>query len=80
LSSLPSLKKTVFAPVDNKINPNTAGVYELAELPAIGKAKAEAITEYRKKSVFENAEDLEKVKGIGEKTVNKLEPLLKFND
>ncbi len=80
LSSFPNFKKTVFTPIDSKINPNTASVCELAELPAIGPARALAITEYREKGVFENVKDLEKVKGIGEKTANKIEPLLKFND
>jgi competence ComEA-like helix-hairpin-helix protein len=80
LSSIPNHKKVDFAPIDNKLNPNTASVYELMELPAIGPARAQAITEYRKTGVFKNAEDLEKIKGIGEKTANKLEPSLKFND
>lgn len=80
LSGIPSLKKFSIAPVDGRLNPNTASVYELMELPAIGQAKASAIAEYRKKDIFKNTYDLEKVKGIGEKTANKLKPFLKFNE
>jgi competence ComEA-like helix-hairpin-helix protein len=80
VSSISSFRKIEFAPVDCKLNPNAASVYELMELPAIGAARAEAITEYRKNGRFENAGDLEKIKGIGEKTANKLKPFLKFDE
>jgi competence ComEA-like helix-hairpin-helix protein len=80
LQMIPDFKRTSFAPLDNKLNPNTASVYELAQLPAIGTARAQAIIDCRQKQPFENAKDLENVKGIGEKTANKIKPLLKFND
>ena len=47
----------------NKININEAGINELN---GIGKAKAEAIIEYRKKSKFKSIDDIKKVEGIGE--------------
>ncbi len=73
-------EKIAFSEIDSKLNPNIASVYELAELPSIGPAKAQAITEYRrgKEKAFENGSDLEKVKGIGEKTVEKIEQWLVF--
>lgn len=52
-----------------KVNINTASVSELMTLPGIGKSKAEAITEYRKKAGgFSCTEDLMKVPGIKEGT------------
>ena len=52
-----------------KVNINTASVSELMTLPGIGKSKAEAIAEYRKKAGgFSCTEDLMKVPGIKEGT------------
>jgi competence protein ComEA len=50
------------------ININTASAAELAEVNGIGGAKAKAIVEYREKSgPFKSVDDLQNVKGIGEK-------------
>ena len=81
--ALPILRhrgQTTFAQLDSKLNPNTASVYELAELPSLGPAKAEAIAEYRqdKEKAFKNSGDLEKVKGIGGKTAEKIKQWLDF--
>ena len=63
------LATTAFA----KININTATVDELANLSGIGKVKAEAIVAYRTANgKFKTPEDLTKVKGIGDKTVEKI--------
>jgi competence protein ComEA len=66
-----------------KLNPNTACAGELAELPSISGKKAQAIIDYRVSvnagKAFENADDLEKVKGIGKKTVEKIRPWIEFN-
>lgn len=51
---------------NEKININEASVDELVTLSGIGKAKAEAIIEYRKKSKFKTINDIMKVDGIGE--------------
>ena len=56
-----------------KVDINTANVDELASLSGIGKVKAEAIVAYRTANgKFKTAEDLTKVKGIGDKTVEKI--------
>jgi competence protein ComEA len=49
------------------VNINTATLEELMSVPGIGEAKARAIIEYRKNSVFLVLEDLLNVQGIGEK-------------
>lgn len=63
-----------------KLNPNTASVAQLAQLPSIGEKKAQAIVDCRNKEAFEKPEDMEKTPGIGPKTVEKLKPWLVFNN
>lgn len=54
------------------ININTADIVTLAELSGIGQSKAEAIVAYREvNGPFQAPQDLTKVKGIGERTVEK---------
>ena len=56
-----------------KVNINTAGVDELVALPGIGRAYAERIVEYRQKNgPFKNVEDILNVRGIGEKTCERI--------
>ncbi len=56
-----------------RININTAGVDELVALPGIGRAYAERIVEYRTKNgPFKKPEDLLNVRGIGEKTFERI--------
>ena len=53
--------------VDWLVNVNTAAAEELARLPGVGEALAERIIAYREENgPFRRAEDLMKVKGIGE--------------
>lgn len=65
-----------------KINPNTASIESMMRLPGIGPARAGDIVEYRSncqdRKAFENADDLQVIKGIGPKTVEKMEPWLCF--
>jgi len=63
-----------------KINVNTASVAELASLPGIGPAKAQAIVDHRAKEPFTRAEDLRKVKGIGPKLYDAIREQITVGD
>jgi len=57
-----------------KVNVNTATLEQLEMLPRIGTKTAQSIIEYRTQhGLFEKAEDLTRVRGIGEKTVEELQ-------
>lgn len=61
------------------LNVNTATAIELNKLPGVGKKSAEAIIAYRtEKGKFKSPKDLLKVKGIGKKTLEKIQPLVNF--
>lgn len=60
-----------------KININKATQAELELLPRVGPALAQRIVEYRTAhGAFKRIDDLDKVKGIGVKTIEKLKPLV----
>lgn len=59
------------------LNINKATEMELQTLPGIGPSKASAIMEFREiNGGFKEIEDLKKISGIGEKTFEKLAPLI----
>jgi competence protein ComEA len=60
------------AEASHRVNINTASAAELAALPGIGPAKAQAIIEHRSQEPFATADDLRKVKGIGEKLYDRI--------
>lgn len=55
-----------------KVDINSASAAELAGLPGIGQSKAAAIIAEREKKPFASVDDLERVRGIGERTVEDL--------
>lgn len=60
-------------PASGGVNINTASATRLTDLPGIGPSKANAIVAYREANgPFRTPEELKKVKGIGEKTYEKL--------
>jgi competence protein ComEA len=68
------------AEVEHQIDINTASETELATLPGIGESKAKAIVEYRAADPFRTVDDLKKVKGIGDKTLDALRPNLMVSE
>jgi len=85
-SSLLGLGQAYEICLDEKINPNDAPLGSLVRLPGIGIGKAGAIVAYREnfsekngsRPVFETVDDLQKVSGIGSKTVENISGWLKF--
>lgn len=64
--------------VDYRIDINRASWVEFAQLPRIGRTLAERIVEDRERNgPFESIDDLQRVRGIGPKTIERLRPLLK---
>ena len=60
------------AVVSNKVNINTATKEELMSLQGIGDVLSDRIIEYRKSAKFNSIDDIQRVKGIGEKTFENL--------
>jgi competence ComEA-like helix-hairpin-helix protein len=59
------------------IDPNRAGEIELDRLPGVGPSTALAIVEERERgTVFSQARDLLKVRGVGEATLARIQPYL----
>ena len=68
-------KKPAEPKVTFPVNINTASKRELDALPGIGEVLAQRILDYRKANgSFQSVDELVKVKGIGEKTLEKLRP------
>ena len=67
---------------EGTININTASAEELAEfLPGIGEKKANGIVEYREKAGgFVSVDELIRVDGIGEKTLENIRPYCRISD
>jgi competence protein ComEA len=60
-----------------KVNLNTATAEQLTAVPGIGVKLAGRIVEHRQKSgSFKSVQELMNVKGVGEKSLGKLEPFL----
>jgi competence protein ComEA len=63
-------------PGEPPINVNAASAEELQRLPGVGPVMARNILATRSAKTFESVNDLDKVKGIGPKTLDKLRPFV----
>ena len=64
-----------------KVNINTATVEQLVEVKGIGEVLAQKIVEYRQAhGGFKSLDELDNVKGVGGKTLEKLLPFLILAD
>ncbi|MHC4702067.1 MAG: ComEA family DNA-binding protein [Planctomycetota bacterium] len=72
--------------LESRINPNVAPVESLVRLPGLGIVRAGAIVAYRESynqaneanPAFQNCDDLQKISGIGPKTVQNMSEWMKF--
>lgn len=63
--------------IPDKVNINTASLEELETLPRIGPVMANRIIEYRNTyGKFQSIEDITKVKGIGQKTFERIKEMI----
>ena len=74
--------------LSDRIDPNTAVEAEISTIPQIGPSRAKSIVAYREAFVaghpgelaFRTAEDLTHIKGIGNATMEKMRPYLRFEE
>lgn len=70
------LSPVVFANAGGNVDINAATVEQLEQLPGIGHKTALAIVKYREEHPFQSVDELTSVKGIGQKKLEKLKPLV----
>jgi competence protein ComEA len=76
-AAVPAAPMAVPAVTGAKVNINTADEAGLMAIKGIGKSKAKAIIEYREKNgPFKSLDELTKIKGIKEKSLQKLKDQL----
>ncbi len=73
----PAGAQSFFVAAEDRVNINTAPLEELTALPGIGEVRAGDIIEYRRQhGGFASPEEIDNIKGVGEKTLAQLLPLI----
>jgi len=73
-----SVSPLLAASGDDPIDLNRATISELVQLPGVGEVIAKRIVDFREEhGPFKRVDDLMKVKGIGEKSLDKIRPYVR---
>ena len=65
-------------PLNESLNPNTANKEQLEMIPGIGPSTAQKIIDARLSQAFDTLNDLLNISGIGQRTLEKMQPYLVF--
>ena len=65
-------------PLNESLNPNTANKEQLEMIPGIGPSTAQKIIDARLGQAFDTLNDLLSISGIGQRTLEKMQPYLVF--
>ena len=65
-------------PLNGSLNPNTANKEQLETIPGIGPSTAQKIIDARPGQAFDTPNDLLSISGIGQRTLEKMQPYLVF--
>lgn len=75
-TATPSQRTTPSERRTRMVNLNTASKTRLMSIPGVGEATADRILQYRSHSPFTRPEDLQNIKGIGEKRFERMRPFI----
>ena len=75
-----AVKESKRPPADGSINPNTASKEQLEMIPGIGPSTAQKIIDARPGQAFDTPNDLLSISGIGQRTLEKMQPYLVFEE
>ena len=65
-------------PLNESLNPNSANKEQLEMIPGIGPSTAQKIIDARLGQAFDTLNDLLNISGIGQRTLEKMQPYLVF--